>query len=84
MRYTWFVKDNLWRKQGLKADDFVCWTCFETRLGRPIGVMDMTGGSYVPISRHRWRSELKSFRAGQGDPMLAALYGSRSAPLVKD
>jgi hypothetical protein len=40
-RFTWMVHDRLWKQVGMKSDEHLCWECFERRLGRKVGALDL-------------------------------------------
>ena len=58
-RLTWFVHDALWKRAGLKPTEFVCRACLEARIGRPLTFKDYAARTYVPITRKRWRADLR-------------------------
>jgi hypothetical protein len=39
------VHDRLWKRVGMKSNEHLCWACFERRLGRKVGALDLKWGS---------------------------------------
>jgi hypothetical protein len=62
-RFTWGVKDGLWKKAGMKPDEFLCQRCLAARIGRPLELKDYNYMTYVWFPRWRWRRMLRRRKA---------------------
>ncbi len=45
--HYYMIWDDVWRKAGLRGDDFLCLNCFRDALGRPLHPHDFT---FAPIN----------------------------------